>query len=118
MNVYQNFIENNLRAIKKQANQAYIEFAKEKEQFFDRWCHSQQINGSYDQLLLLEFKNCVSAELKIYLNDREVDTLCLAARCADEYSITHKDTSIKIPPKFSEAKLPHLRDSVPKIQYN
>ena len=108
MKMYENFIDNNLGAIKKQANQTYVEFAREKEQFFDRWCHSQQINGSYDhlkQLLLLEeFKNCVSAELKIYLNDCKVDTLCLVANCADKYSITHKDTSIKIPPKYSEAK--------------
>ena len=39
----------------------------------------------------------------------------LTGCCADKYSITHNDTSIKILPKFSDAKLPHLPDSVPKI---
>ena len=34
---------------------------------------------------------------------------------ADEYAITHKDTSIKTPPKFSEAKVLHLSDTVPKF---
>ena len=35
MNIYQNFIDSYLGAVKKQANQTYVEFAREKEQFFD-----------------------------------------------------------------------------------
>ena len=81
-----------------------------------------EINKTYDklkQLLLLEeFKSCVSNDLKIYLNDRKVDTLCLAASCADEYSITHKDTSTRTPLKTPETKLQHLPDSVSTSQFN
>ena len=81
-----------------------------------RWCHSEEINKSYDKLKQLlpleEFKNCASSDLKIYLNARKVDTLCLAARCTDEYSITHKDTSTRTPLKTPETKLQHLPDSV------
>ena len=65
-------------------------------------------------LLLEESNDCVSNDLKIYLNDHNVDTLCLAARCVDEYTITHKDTHISSPPKVSETKIQHLTDSVPK----
>ena len=42
---------------------------------------------------------------------------CLAARCADEYTFTHKDTNIKTLPKVSETKVKHLY-SVPKVQFN
>ena len=42
----------------------------------------------------------------------------LAARCANEYTITHNDTSIKTHPRFSETKLSHVPDIFPKIQYN
>ena len=60
------FYRQQFRGYKKQANQR--EFGREKEQFFDRWCHSQQINGSYGhlkQLLLLEeFKTVFLQNLK------------------------------------------------------
>ena len=65
-----------------------------------------------------KFKNCVSNDLKIYLNDRKVDTLSLAARCADEYSITHKDTSARALLKTAETKLQLLPDSVSTSQFN
>ena len=61
-------------------------------------------------MLLEEFKNCASNDFKIYLNDRKVNTLSLAARCADEYSITHKDTSTRTLLKTPETKLQHLPD--------
>ena len=51
------FYRQQFRGYRKQVNQTYVEFSREKEQFFDRWCHSEEINKSYDklkQLLLLE----------------------------------------------------------------
>lgn len=30
-------------------NQRYVEFSKYKEGRFDRWCHSKNINGSYER---------------------------------------------------------------------
>ena len=85
MKEFQNITYNNL-GYRKQANQTYVEFAREKQPFFDRWCHFEQISGSYDykqnshmkQLLLLEeCENCVSNDFKIYLN---VDALCMMCR--------------------------------------
>ena len=43
---------------------------------------------------------------------------CLAAPCADEYTITYQDISIKTPPKCLETKSQHLPDSVSKVQFN
>ena len=34
------FYRQHFRGYRKQANQTYIEFVREKEQFFNRWCHS------------------------------------------------------------------------------
>lgn len=108
MKEFQN-LQTTIYRLQNTANQTYIEFAREKEQFFDRWCHSEKINGSYDhltQLLLLEkFKNnCASNDLKIYPNDRNVDTLCLACHCTDKYTIMHKDTNIKTSSIFNIQK--------------
>ena len=59
---------------------------------------------NYDQLkqllLLEEFKNCLPNDLKIYLNDHNVDTLCHAARCADEYTIRTKTQALKLLQNF------------------
>ena len=43
--------------------QTYMEFARQKEAFFNKWCASQQVGNSFDKLkqlvLLEEFKKCV-----------------------------------------------------------
>ena len=71
----QKFYRQQFRSYTKKVNQTYVEFSREKEMFFDRWSHSEEINKCYEklkQLLLLdEFKNCVSNGLKIYLNNRK-----------------------------------------------
>ena len=41
-------------------NQTYVEFAKKKEQLFDRWCNSKKVNQNHENLrelmLIEEFK--------------------------------------------------------------
>ena len=45
------------------------------------------------QLILVEeFKNCVSCEVKTYLDEKKVDILKEAAVLADNYVLTHKGT--------------------------
>ena len=34
----------------KENSETYVEFARTKEQLFDRWCSSQKIEESYDRL--------------------------------------------------------------------
>lgn len=77
----------------KSERQTYVEFAKEKENLFDRWCTSQKAE-SKEQLrhliLLEEFKNCVPVAVSTYLNEHKVLEIGEAAVLADEFVLTHK----------------------------
>jgi len=45
------------RAYKKYESQTYVEFAREKEDLFDKWLTSKKVENNFDklrQLLLLE----------------------------------------------------------------
>ena len=65
-----------------------MEFACQKVVLFNRWCTSQQIDDSFERLkqliLLEEFKRCVPATIKTYLEEQKVATL------ADDYKQTHQ----------------------------
>ncbi|KAL2103191.1 hypothetical protein ACEWY4_000059 [Coilia grayii] len=81
------------REYRKFDKHSFVEFAREKERLFDRWCTSQKV-CSFDllrQLVLLEeFKNCVPDVLKTYLNEQKPSTLAEAAVLADEFALTHR----------------------------
>ena len=51
------------RNCKKDSNQTHVEFARNKEQLFDRWRCSKKIDRNYDKLrqrmLVEEFKRCI-----------------------------------------------------------
>ena len=89
------------RNCKKDSNQTYVEFARSKEQLFDRWCCSKKIDQNYDklrQLLLVEeFKRCIQSDIKTFLDEKQVETLEEAARLADDYYLTHKVSFIAKP---------------------
>lgn len=77
----------------KLSNQSYVEFAREKEMLFDRWCTSQKAESKEQvrQLILLEeFQNCVPSALSTYLNEQKADTLHKAATLADVFVLTPK----------------------------
>ena len=97
-----------IRILRKADGQTNVEFAREKEMCFDKWCSSQDITEfeKLRQLILLEeFKNCMRDEVKIYLCEREVETLEEAAKLADIYEVTHKKAVVNKPPfKFHERK--------------
>jgi len=82
------------RSTSKRNKQTFVEFARDKELVFDRWCASQNVDGDFAnlrQLLLVEeFKNCLSNEVKTYLDEHEAETLQQAAVLADEYTLTHQ----------------------------
>ncbi len=49
----------------------YLEFAREKENLFDRWCSSVKITNKEqlrELILLEEFKNCLPSTVAMYLN--------------------------------------------------
>ena len=89
------------RNCKKDSNQTYVEFARNKEQLFDRWCCSKKIDQNYDKLrqlmLVEEFKCCIQSDVKTFLDEKQVETLEEAARLADDYYLTHKVTFIAKP---------------------
>ena len=42
------------------------------------------------QLMLVEeFKWCINSDVRVFLNDKEVENWDVAARLADDYSLTH-----------------------------
>ena len=89
------------RNCKKDSNQTHVEFARSKEQLFDRWCCSKKIDQNYDKLIQLmlveEFKRCIQSDVKTFLNEKQVETLEEAARQADDYYLTHKVSFIAKP---------------------
>ena len=38
------------RSFEKLGCQTYVEFSRHKEQFFDRWCHSQKVDKAHHKL--------------------------------------------------------------------
>ena len=76
------------RNCKKDSNQTHVEFARSKEQLFDRWCCSKKIDQNYDKLrqfvLVEEFKLCIQSAVKTFLDEKQVETLEEAARLADD----------------------------------
>ena len=88
------------RNCKKDSNQTHVEFARNKEQLFDRWCCSKKIDQNYDKLrqlvLVEEFKRCIQSDVKTFLDEKQVETL-EAARLADDYYLTHKVSFIAKP---------------------
>ena len=89
------------RNCKKDSNQTHVEFARNKEQLFDRWCCSKKIGQNYDKLrqlvLVEEFKRCIQSDVKTFLCEKQVETLEEAARLADDYYLSHKVSFIAKP---------------------
>ena len=86
------------RELKKKDNETYAEFAYESELLFDRWCTSVEVGTDFDkmrQLILVEqFRNSVSSDISVYLNEKEVSNLRDAGVKADEFALIHKRSNI------------------------
>lgn len=92
------------RSCTKFAHDTYVEFAKQKENLFDRWCTSQKVESKEHLrplILLEEFKNCLPEVVSVYLNEQKAVTLEQAAILADEFILTHK---VKFGDKHSEVQ--------------
>jgi hypothetical protein len=82
------------RSYRKNASQTFSEFASEKQRLFDQWCHSSQVGQNFKDLrqlvLVEEFENCVSPNVKTFLRERKPGDIQQAAKLADEYTLIHK----------------------------
>ena len=89
------------RNCEKLSNQTYVEFARSKEQLFDRWCHSQKVDKSHDKLrqliLIEEFKRCIHSDVRTFIDEQKAETLEDTARLADVFSLSHKVTFVDKP---------------------
>lgn len=80
------------RQYKKSDDLTHVEFARQKEAYFDRWCKSMKVKTHEElrQLMLVEeFKRQCTSEVHTFLDEKNVTTLAEAARLADGYSVTH-----------------------------
>ena len=88
------------RGCRKEESQTYVEFARTKENLFDRWCTATEVNTEFIKLrqlmLLEEFKSCLPSEIKTHLDERRAEDLRQAAIWADDYALTHKASFKKI----------------------
>ena len=48
-------------------------------------------------MLAEEFKWCINSDVRTFLHDKEVENLDLAARLADDYSLTHQTSFVNKP---------------------
>ena len=81
------------RNTRKSDGQTYVEFARDKEVLFGRWCTSKQVDNfeKLKQLFLMEeFKRCIPNDIRLHLDEHQVENLQKAAVMADDYSLTHK----------------------------
>ena len=82
------------RSAKKESNQTHVEFARVQEQMFDRWLSSKNVNKDFKQLrqlvLIEQFKECIHANIKTHLDERDINNLEDAAKTADDYALTHR----------------------------
>jgi len=82
------------RAFRKSNSQTYVEFAREKELLFDRWCAAEKVdNGEKmrDLILLEEFKAyCLPDNIAMYINEQKVTKCSEATVLADEFVLPHK----------------------------
>ena len=81
----------------KYDSKTHVEFAREKENLFNRWCHSKEIGQDFKKLkqmvLLEEFKDKVRPDVSSHLDEQRVEELEKAAIMADDYALTHKMSS-------------------------
>ena len=81
------------RNCQRDINQTFVEFARVKEQLFDRWCHSKNLNMDFEKLrqliLIEEFKRRIPFHMKTFIDEKQVENLQQAADLADEYFLTH-----------------------------
>ena len=86
----------------KLGKQTHVEFVKEKENLFNRWCHSKSINKDYEKLkqliIIEEFKNQISLDVRTYIEEHNIDEFYKAAVLADEYATIHNQKYLQRSP--------------------
>ena len=78
-----------------------MEFARTKIQLSDMCCSSKNVGSDHTKLRQLmfaeEFKWYINSDVRALLNRKEVETLDLATRLADDYSLACKASFLNKP---------------------
>ena len=93
------------------------------------WCSSKNVKSDHAKLrqlmLVEEFKRCMHSDVKSFLDEREVETIDVAARLADDYTLTHKgsfiDKRLIYKPHYKKPyykKHPHKKPFNPQFKHN
>ena len=75
---------------------------------FDRWLTSENVNEDFKQLrqlvLIEQFKECIHANIKTHLDERDINNLEDAATTADDYALTYRLSTNNMggPNKFNQ----------------
>ena len=66
----------------KYDSKTHVKFAREKENLFNRWCHSKEIGQDFKKLkqmvLLEEFKDKVRPDIRSHLDEQKVEESCFS----------------------------------------
>ena len=104
----------------KYDSKTYVEFAREKEDLFNRWCHSKEIGQDFKKLkqmaLLEEFKDKVRPDIRSHLDEQKVEELEKAAVTADDYALTYKMSSKSGNPQHHGTMVQVIEKIYPKIR--
>ncbi|XP_069172573.1 uncharacterized protein [Procambarus clarkii] len=96
--------------LKKTLEHTFTKFANIKERLFQEWCASRKVKTKeqLEQLILLEdFKDCLSGDLKTYLEEQQIETLNAAATMAEEYILTHRPSTRYVTKSYTKYYAKH-----------
>ena len=82
----------NLEIVGKNLTRRMWNLLEQKKNYL--WCSSKKVGSDHAKLrhlmLVEEFKWCINSDVRAFLNEKEVENLDLAARLADDCSLTYK----------------------------
>ena len=78
----------------KNDSKTHVEFAREKQNPCNRWCHSREVGQDFEKLkqmvLLEDFKDKVRPDIRSHLDEQKVEVMENPGVMADDYALTHK----------------------------
>lgn len=81
------------RSLQKGDKETYVEYVRQKERHFDRWCKSRNVDSyaNLKNLIQLEdFRDNLPRAVKAHIDDLDVQNVHKAAERADDYTVIHK----------------------------
>ena len=103
----------------KNDSKTHVEFAREKENLFKRWCHSKEVGQDFQKLkqmvLLEEFKDNVRPDIRSHLDEQNME-LEKAAVLPDDFALTHKMSSKSGNPQQKRYQGQVMQKIYPEIQ--